>query len=64
MRPADQANTVQHWQLRDLIHAPDDEDSLFYVHGSKTRRLHTRTNEVSTSYSVSSLLHHGDGRRS
>ncbi|CAK0785795.1 hypothetical protein CVIRNUC_009006 [Coccomyxa viridis] len=44
----DQANTVQHWQLRDLIHAPDDEDSLFYVHGSKTRRLHTRTNEVET----------------
>ena len=43
---AAQANTVQHWQLRDLIHVPDASGSLYFVRGGATRRLHTKTGEV------------------
>lgn len=43
---ADQANTVQHWQLRDLVHAPDAEDSLYFVRGGASRRLFTKNAQV------------------
>ena len=40
-------NTVQHWQLRDLIHVPEADHCLYYVHGGATWRLQTETDEVS-----------------
>ena len=43
---AAQANTVQHWQLRNLIHVPDADDSLYFVRGGAARRLHTKSGEV------------------
>ena len=51
------ANTVQHWQLRDLIHVPDTSGSLYFVRGGATRRLHTKTGEVNVRGRV--LRHHG-----
>lgn len=33
--PADRGATIQHWQLRDLVHCPQRDDELYVVHKSR-----------------------------
>lgn len=35
---ADRGATIQHWQLRDLVHCPDKDDELYCVHRHRTVR--------------------------
>lgn len=43
---AAQATTVQHWQLRDLVHA-DGEHGVFFVQSNRTMRYDTKSGIVS-----------------
>lgn len=43
---AAQATTVQHWQLRDLVHS-DGEQGVFFVQSNRTMRYDTKTGIVS-----------------
>jgi hypothetical protein len=35
-RPAGRTSTIQHWQLRDLLHCPESDGELFCVHRNRT----------------------------
>eukprot|EP00126_Sphaerothecum_destruens_P014422 Sdes_comp25028_c0_seq1m22644 len=41
-----QKSTIQHWQLRDLIHCPTSKEEFIYVHQNNVNKYNTRTKEV------------------
>lgn len=46
-RPAGRTSTIQHWQLRDLLHCPDADSELYCVHRNRTLRYDTHSDRVS-----------------
>ena len=42
---ADQSTTIQHWQLRDLVHAHGEQD-LFFVRDNRTLQLDVAAGSV------------------
>lgn len=45
--PAGRTSTIQHWQLRDLLHCPDADSELYCVHRNRTLRYDTHSDRVS-----------------
>lgn len=45
---AGRSNTIQHWQLRDLVHCPDKDEEIYCVHRHRTLRYDVRKDRVRT----------------
>ncbi len=52
---ADRPNTIQHWQLRDLIHCHEHDDIVYCVARRRTLKYDTKLKKVRTRMAPAAL---------